>query len=130
LAGRELPDADYTARLQPELEDELGDYFEGRPVVFRAKPDLTGLTPFRQEVLRACARVPYGKTTTYAELAERVGNPAAARAVGSAMANNPVPIIIPCHRVITSQGELGGFSAEQGVALKRKLLEMEARAKP
>ena len=128
LAGRELPEADYTAHLLPELEDELADYFAGRPVTFHARPDLTGLTPFQQEVLRACARIPYGKTATYAELAKRVGRPGAARAVGSAMASNPVPIIIPCHRVITSQGTLGGFSAEQGVALKCQLLEMESRA--
>ncbi len=128
LAVRELPSAEYAAHLLPDLEDELEDYFKGRPVVFHATPDLTGLTPFRQRVLRACAKIPYGKTSTYAELAERVGHPGAARAVGSAMAGNPVPIIIPCHRVITSQGKLGGFSAEHGVALKRELLEMEARA--
>ncbi len=128
LARRELPEGQQVRRLLPELEKDLRAYFAGKRTRFHAHPDLTGLTPFHQEVLRACARIPYGQTMTYRELAESVGRPNAARAIGGAMARNPIPIIIPCHRVITSQGALGGYSAEQGVTLKRRLLEMETRA--
>ena len=127
LAKRELPEAAHDPKILPGLQDELRAYFAGRPVTFHTRPDLSGLTPFQKMVLRACARIPYGQTMSYADLAKRVGWPGAARAVGAAMARNPVPIIIPCHRVITAQGGLGGFSAEHGVALKRWLLAMEAR---
>lgn len=127
-AREQLPGADHDPDLLPELQSELRSYFDGQPVRFHVRPDLTGLTPFQQAALRACARIPYGRTVTYAKLARRVGKPKAARAVGAVMARNPVPIIIPCHRVITSRGTLGGFSAEHGVRLKRWLLEMEARS--
>jgi methylated-DNA-[protein]-cysteine S-methyltransferase len=127
LAKRELPEAAQDPKMLPGLQDELRSYFAGRHVTFHVRPDLSGLTPFQQTVLQACAKIPYGQTTSYANLAKRVGRPGAARAVGAVMARNPVPIIIPCHRVITAQGTLGGFSAEHGIALKRWLLEMEAR---
>ena len=126
LARKYLPDATHDARLLPHLQRALEDYFAGKPVRFDIRPDWAGLTPFCRKVLEACARIPYGQTVSYGQLARRVGRGGAARAVGQALARNPVPIIIPCHRVITSQGRLGGFSAEQGVALKRRLLAMEA----
>jgi len=127
LAKRELPEAAHDPKMLPGLQSELRTYFAGRPVTFHVRPDLSGLTSFQQAVLQACAKIPYGQTTSYADLARRVGRPGAARAVGAVMARNPVPIIIPCHRVITAQGGLGGYSAEQGISLKRWLLEMEAR---
>jgi methylated-DNA-[protein]-cysteine S-methyltransferase len=74
-------------------------------------------------VLRALARVSYGRTVTYGELAARVGQPRGARAVGQAMARNPVPLVIPCHRVVASGGGLGGYGG--GLALKRRLLDLE-----
>jgi methylated-DNA-[protein]-cysteine S-methyltransferase len=128
LAHKCLPDATHDPAVLPHLQRALHNYFAGKPVRFDVHFDLAGLTPFCRKVLRACARIPYGRTMTYGQLARQVGRPDAARAVGRAMACNPVPIIIPCHRVITAQGTLGGFSAEQGVALKRWLLQMEARA--
>ena len=104
---------------------EFAHYFEGKRVKFSAKLDLSGLSPFAQTVLRALAKVPYGKTITYGELARRAGSPKAARAVGSILASNPLPIVIPCHRVIAGEGSLGGFRAPGGLKLKRKLLRME-----
>lgn len=128
-AGRRLerlhPGAVRDDALLPDLQRELGEYFAGRPVGFTAPVDLGSCTEFQRRVLRACARIEYGQTVTYGELARRVGCPAGARAVGGALARNPVPVVIPCHRVVAGDGTLGGFSAEQGVKLKRLLLDLE-----
>ena len=83
------------------------------------------LTPFQRCVLLECARIPCGQTITYAELARRAGKPRAARAVGNALAKNPLAPSIPCHRVIKSDGKLGGYSAKGGQAKKRLLLNQE-----
>jgi len=85
--------------------------------------DLDGLTPFRRRVLSALRKVGRGKTISYGALAARVGSPGAARAVGSACANNPVPLWVPCHRVLAGGGKLGGFSG--GLDVKRALLALE-----
>ncbi len=114
-----------TAKLLKVTAKELTDYFDGKAVRFSRQLDLSGLTPFAQKVLRELAKVLYGKTISYGELAKRVGKPKAARAVGSVLANNPLPIIVPCHRVIASDGTLGGYSAPSGLKLKRQLLLME-----
>ncbi len=87
--------------------------------------DLSSCPPFAQKVYRTLRKVPPGKVVTYGELAKRVGSPHAARAVGRAMATNPVPIIVPCHRVVASDGKLGGFSAPGGTNLKKRLLVNE-----
>ncbi|CAJ36529.1 methylated-DNA--[protein]-cysteine S-methyltransferase [Methanocella arvoryzae] len=84
--------------------------------------DRTGLTPFRIKIMEALRRVPAGETVTYGELAAAAGSPGAARAVGNVMARNPVPIIVPCHRVVATNG-LGGFTG--GLDVKRKLLRLE-----
>lgn len=86
---------------------------------------LTNVPPFHRKVYTALCEIPAGKTITYAELARRAGSPGAARAVGQAMAKNPFPIIIPCHRVVAGNGKLGGYSGRGGVATKRALLELE-----
>jgi len=78
-----------------------------------------------RKVLRACRNIPHGQTATYGALAARVGSPAAARAVGGAMAANPIPLIIPCHRVLRADGGLGGFSTTGGTATKQRLLQHE-----
>jgi methylated-DNA-[protein]-cysteine S-methyltransferase len=122
---KHYPQAERDPDLLPEFQRQLLDYFAGRRVRFRVPLDLEGLTPFQMKVLEACGRVGYGRTVTYGELARSVGQPAAARAVGGALAANPVPIVIPCHRIVASSGRLGGFSAEQGVSLKEALLRME-----
>jgi len=89
--------------------------------------DLSGRTLFQRKVLQACRAIPWGSTRTYGELAEEAGYPGAARAVGSVMSNNRIPLIIPCHRVLAASG-LGGFSAPRGVSLKRRLLALEGTA--
>jgi len=86
---------------------------------------LDGAGPFVQEVLHACRKIAFGQTMTYAGLAKQVGSPNAARAVGSALASNPIPLIIPCHRVLRTDGGLGGFSAPGGTDTKRKMLRHE-----
>jgi len=88
--------------------------------------DLGPLSRFQRRVYRRCRQIPYGRTLTYGRLAVLAGSPRAARAVGSCMARNPVPLVIPCHRVIRSGGEPGGYSAPGGTRLKQRLLELEA----
>ncbi len=89
--------------------------------------DLSDMTPFTRKVYQALRRVQPGETVTYGELARRVGRAGAARAVGRAMATNPVPLIIPCHRVLPADGSLGSFSSIGGPKLKAQLLEIEQR---
>lgn len=104
----------------------LVDYASGEAVDLSELP-LFGYprTGFQQRVIDACRQIPRGETLTYGELAAKVGNPGAARAVGTVMSSNPLPLVIPCHRVLGAGGCLGGYSARQGVAMKRRLLEME-----
>jgi methylated-DNA-[protein]-cysteine S-methyltransferase len=87
--------------------------------------DLGNAQPFDRRVYEAARSIPPGSTRTYGELAAEVGEPGEARAVGAAMARNPVPLVVPCHRVVAADGRLGGFSAPGGVATKRRLLEIE-----
>jgi methylated-DNA-[protein]-cysteine S-methyltransferase len=123
---RDLPDIREDGRLLPELADTLRRYFAGERVEFDVRLDCGDAADFRADVWQACLRVGYGKTVSYGELARRAGRPGAARAVGTAMSHNPFPIVVPCHRVVKSDGSLGGYSGPQGVAFKRRLLEMEA----
>ena len=102
------------------------DYFAGRAADFSGIAlDLVGLTPFQRRVYRALRKVPRGRTVTYGDLARLIGSPRAARAVAGAMGRNPMPLIIPCHRVVGRGGALGGFSAAGGVDLKRRMLALE-----
>ncbi|XUX00339.1 MAG: methylated-DNA--[protein]-cysteine S-methyltransferase [Dehalogenimonas sp.] len=109
------------------LGDRLRHYFVGQPVVFKDGIDLTGTTEFQKQVYEAACRIPYGETKSYGQLAEEIGKPGAARAVGQALGANPVPILIPCHRVVAADGGLGGFSG--GIKTKQKLLAMEKKRK-
>ena len=118
--------AEHDPDLLPDFQKELQNYFAGNRVRFRVKIDLSRLTDFQRKVLDACRRIGYGQTTTYGELARQIGRPHAGRAVGQALGRNPVPLVIPCHRVLAGNGSLGGFSAEQGVKLKQWLLNLEA----
>lgn len=103
---------------------EIEGYFRGTVTKFTAPVDIRAVRPaFRRAVLAACIKIPYGRTTTYGKLAARAGSPRAARAAGGAMAANPIPIVIPCHRVVTSQGTLGGYTG--GVKYKKALLAIE-----
>ena len=103
---------------------QLNAYFSGRLSRFDLPLAPVG-TPFQQDCWSALRAIPYGQTTSYGEIARRVGRPAAYRAVGAANGRNPIPIIIPCHRVIGADGSLTGFGG--GLSIKRHLLELEAR---
>jgi methylated-DNA-[protein]-cysteine S-methyltransferase len=105
---------------------QLREYLAGTRDRFDVQIDLSWVTPFRRAVLEECARIPRGQVASYAELARRVGRPKAFRAVGSTMRTNPIPIVIPCHRVIGSGGDLTGFGG--GLEMKRKLLALEGAA--
>lgn len=110
----------------PLLQERLQAYADGETDDFRdVDVDLEHLTPFQQRVVRRLRDVRYGETVSYGELAQRIGAPRSARAVGRVMATNRMPIILPCHRVLASGGALGGFSAPQGIAMKRRLLQLE-----
>lgn len=102
---------------------ELDQYFAGRRRTFDLDVDLSALTPFQRRVLRATARVPYGELVTYRTVAQRAGNAAASRAAGAALGANPIPIVVPCHRVVASDGSLGGYAG--GLDAKRRLLAIE-----
>jgi methylated-DNA-[protein]-cysteine S-methyltransferase len=116
---KERPEHPVLARLLAELDT----YFTGRPIVFRTPRDLGTGTEFQRKVWDALTRIPYGETRSYSDVAAMVGNPRAARAVGSANGSNQIPILIPCHRVICRDGELGGYSS--GLDIKRALLHLE-----
>lgn len=123
LARRAGPRVLRAPRALDETRRELDDYFEGRRTAFDLALDLRGLTPFTLRVLDELAKVPYGRTATYRELAERAGNPRASRAVGMVMNRNPIPIVLPCHRIVGSSGELVGYGG--GLARKERLLRLE-----
>jgi methylated-DNA-[protein]-cysteine S-methyltransferase len=106
-----------------ELARELEQYFAGKRREFDVAFDLTGLTPFYRAILRATARVPYGEVITYAAVARRAGNERASRAAGGALSSNPIPIVVPCHRVVATDGSLGGYAG--GLDAKRRLLALE-----
>lgn len=91
--------------------------------------DLGPLPRFRSRVFACCRRIPYGTTLTYGQLAAKAGSPGASRAVGCSMAANPVPLVIPCHRVVAANGGLGGYSAVGGIRVKQRLLLLEARGR-
>ncbi|MCH9656639.1 MAG: methylated-DNA--[protein]-cysteine S-methyltransferase [Planctomycetes bacterium] len=113
----------------PELHERLQDYFQGALVEFQdININLPRLTTFQSRVIRELKKIGYGKSITYGELARKAGAPRAARAVGTVMSSNRIPILIPCHRVIASGGKLGGFSAPQGTSLKQHLLTLEAES--
>lgn len=124
IAGQPAPEgADVgEAPLLCRAAEELGEYFSGKQKTFTVPLSPWG-TPFQREVWAALRTIPYGRTVCYRDVAEQIGRPSAVRAVGNANGRNPIPIIIPCHRVVAADGSLGGYSL--GLDLKRKLLELE-----
>lgn len=119
------PEARESQRGMPHLAADVCDYFGGKNVEFDVELDLSGMTEFRQKVTLICADIPRGETVSYAELAARAGRPGASRAAGSVMAKNPFPLIVPCHRVVASDGKMGGFSSSDGISQKKRLLQLE-----
>jgi methylated-DNA-[protein]-cysteine S-methyltransferase len=114
------------ARWNPELVKRLQAYAEGaRDAFLDVKLDSGPQTEFQRRVVARCRAIGYGKVMTYGELALAAGSPRAARAVGSVMRTNRVPLIVPCHRVVASGGGVGGYSAGEGVRMKLRLLELE-----
>lgn len=110
-----------------EVAAQVCQYLDGQRRDFQVSLDLSGYTPFQRQVWEATRRIPYGETRSYAWLARQIGKPRAARAVGQALGANPVPMLVPCHRVLASDGSLGGYTG--GLALKRRLLLMEGALK-
>ncbi len=115
-------------KMYAPLIEDLTRYFQGETVAFRYPLDLRGATPFQQRVWEALLKIPRGETRSYQEVAAAVGRPLAARAVGQAVRANPLAIIIPCHRVIASNGSLGGYAG--GLPWKRRLLTLEGVSLP
>lgn len=112
------------APLRGPLASDLARYLRGESTDFAKIPlDLDHATPFERRVYEATKRIPFGKVATYGQIARAIGEPNASRAVGQALGKNPIAIVIPCHRVVASDGKLGGFSA--GLSYKRRLLRLE-----
>jgi len=122
---RREPEPDWIFNEQPLANacQQLLEYFDGERRVFDLPLELTG-TEFQISVLEALLDIPYGETTSYGEIARRIGRPKAVRAVGAANGRNPIPVVVPCHRVIGSTGDLTGFGG--GLDTKEALLRLEA----
>ncbi len=113
--------------LLKDLIEHFQAYFNGDKIDFIYEFDLSGATPFQRQVWEVTRLIPYGATRSYKWIAEQMGKSGASRAVGQALAKNPLPILIPCHRVVNIDGRLGGFSG--GLEMKRRLLRLESQAR-
>lgn len=125
LLSRNFPDSQYESGLFRKVQKRIIAYFEGDSVDFRDIPVVLNVGAFAKRVLITCRKIEFGQTVSYGRLAELAGKPRAARAVGGALAKNPLPLIIPCHRVLCADGSPGGFSASGGINLKKKMLKLE-----
>ena len=126
LLGDRADHAVWSPRLFENLMERLRNYFGGEKVSFSDEVDLSGATPFQREVWGKTRLIPYGETRSYSWVAEQIGKPGAARAAGQALGRNPLPVVIPCHRVVAGDGKLCGFAG--GLDMKRQLLSLEASA--
>lgn len=126
LLGDSVNQATWSPLLFDDLRERLKVYLSGGKIAFPDGLDLPAATPFQREVWETTRLIPYGETRSYRWVAEQIKRPRAARAVGQTLGRNPLPIIIPCHRVVASNDKLGGFSG--GVEMKRHLLYLEAAA--
>jgi len=124
--GRNIEHAYQVTGGLEDLLKRLQDYYDGRLVFFTDKLDLEKATRFQRRVWEVTRSIPYGETRSYLWVARHVRSPRGSRAVGQALGANPLPIIIPCHRVVSSDGGIGGFSG--GLGMKRKLLKLEAQS--
>jgi methylated-DNA-[protein]-cysteine S-methyltransferase len=123
MVTREVPEAIDTPTILENVVGLLARYVKGEKVEFDVPVDLTALKPFTARVLTEIRKIPYGKTASYGTIARRLGHPNAARAVGQALKRNPIPVVIPCHRVVNGDGSLGGFG--MGLNMKTRLLSIE-----
>jgi O-6-methylguanine DNA methyltransferase len=122
-----LGPAGFDARYFQQLQERIKAYYQGAYIdgFGDVRVNLRQLSRFTAAVLRVCRKIKPGRTVTYAQLAKMTGRPKAVRAVGSALARNPLPLIIPCHRVIRTDGKVGGFSAAGGQTIKKRMLSLE-----
>jgi methylated-DNA-[protein]-cysteine S-methyltransferase len=125
--GNSVNQATWSPSPFADLVERLRFYFSGKKVSFPDELDLSGATPFQGEVWEISRLIPYGETRSYLWVAEQIKRPRAVRAVGQALGRNPLAIVVPCHRVLASDGRLGGFSG--GLEMKQYLLHLEAKAK-
>lgn len=126
LLAWEHPDTVQNDAPFEQLIELTREYFRGNTVDFAEIPcELPSSGSFSGQVYRASREIPYGQTLSYSELARKIARPDAARPVATAMSKNPIPLIVPCHRVIYADGRAGGFSAEGGIALKQRMLALE-----
>ncbi len=127
---KRFPDTVFSAdeRINREAAEQLKSYFDGKQGHFTLKLD-PEMTPFQKEALHHVTEIPAGETRTYGQIASAMGKPKASRAVGMANRNNPLPVIIPCHRVIGADGSLTGYAGKDGVKTKAWLLEHEQKMK-
>jgi methylated-DNA-[protein]-cysteine S-methyltransferase len=126
LLGDRLREAVRSDRFFADLPRRLRNYFAGQRPAFDDELDLAAATAFQGEVWQLARLIPYGETRSYGWMAERLGKAGAGRAVGQALARNPLPIIVPCHRVVARDGKLGGYSG--GIDRKKYLLRLESAA--
>jgi len=125
MRASRFPSALENSGFAPRVAEQVKAYFHGKRLSLHVDIEWNGVSGFRRKVLEACRQIPFGATASYANLARAAGSPGAARAVGSAMANNPLPLFVPCHRVLRSDGSLGGFSSPQGPSQKERMLRLE-----
>ena len=115
---------------QEDLILKIKEYFRGKKIDFSDwRLNLEKYTIFQRKIMQVVQKIPYGETKSYKWVAQTSGYPRAYRAVGNTMRNNPLPLVIPCHRVIKSDGGLGGFSGKEGIAYKKKMIDFESRRK-
>jgi methylated-DNA-[protein]-cysteine S-methyltransferase len=126
LASRLSPRLLHVPRKIEPVRRQLGEYFEGRRREFELDTDWSLITPFARKVLGHTSAIPYGSISTYSEVAAAAGSPRGARAAGNALGSNPIPIVIPCHRVLRRGNALGGYTG--GIELKVELLKLEGAA--
>jgi len=111
--------------LSRQVCRQLEEYLSGRRRIFDLPLDLSSLTPFQRQVLAVTSRIPWGEVWSYQSVAHEMDRPKSSRPVGQALGRNPIPIVIPCHRVIASDGTLGGYCGTTGLGIKRWLLRLE-----
>ena len=122
-SGKNFHNVSINEKKLPILERKLSDYIDGRLKEIGLEPIFLVGSEFEKKVWKEASKIPFGKTSSYRKIAEICGRPRAYRAVGNAMGKNPVLLLVPCHRILKSDGSLGGFSA--GLNLKRRLLSLE-----
>ena len=127
LIHRQYPACKLTKIGWTSLIKKVRSYFKGKKVKFSESIDFSNGTEFQKMVWKEVLKIPLGEKISYRELASQIGKPRSYRAVGMALSKNPLPLLVPCHRVIKKDGSIGGFSAQGGKMLKKQMLELEAK---